>query len=165
MNDVSIHIAKAWTAIDRLWILWNSNLSHKIKRDLYQVVTASVLLYGCTTWRLTKRMKQKPDKNATRCFEQIPEAKLHKTIDCTVTYLPSHQPKDEQDMLSTAGEMMTKSKARLFFCISHIMKQNKQKNPYVLLCNLIFYKLSHSLIKISLWNKLIQISLEFLLRI
>ena len=32
-SDVNIRLAKAWTAIDRLSIIWKSGLSDKIKRD------------------------------------------------------------------------------------------------------------------------------------
>ena len=46
-SDVNIRLAKAWTAIDRLSIIW--------KFDFSQAVALSLLLYGCTTWTLTKR--------------------------------------------------------------------------------------------------------------
>ena len=32
VNDINLRLVKAWTAIDRLLIIWNSNLSDKIKR-------------------------------------------------------------------------------------------------------------------------------------
>ena len=32
-SDVNMRLPKAWTAIDRLSILWKSDLSDKIKRD------------------------------------------------------------------------------------------------------------------------------------
>ena len=31
-NDINTRLVKAWTVIDRLLIIWNSNLSDKIKR-------------------------------------------------------------------------------------------------------------------------------------
>ena len=54
-NGVNIHIRKAWTAIDRLSIIWKLELSDKIKQ-FFQVVSVSgpILLYGCITWMLTK---------------------------------------------------------------------------------------------------------------
>ena len=52
---VSIRISKSWTAIDRLWTIWKSELSDKIKLEFFQVVAMSVLLHGSTTWTLTKR--------------------------------------------------------------------------------------------------------------
>ena len=49
-SDVNILIARAWTVIDRLSIIWKSNLSAMIKQDFFQSVPVSVLQYECTTW-------------------------------------------------------------------------------------------------------------------
>ena len=50
---------KTWTAIDRLSVIPKSALSNKIKRSFSQAGVLSILLYGCTTWTLTKRMEKK----------------------------------------------------------------------------------------------------------
>ena len=55
-KDINIRLAKAWTAIDRLLIIWKSNLSDKIKRNFFQIAVVSILLCGCTT--LNKSRKQ-----------------------------------------------------------------------------------------------------------
>ena len=44
-NSFNMRLAKAWTAIDRLSIIWNSHLSNKIKHNFYQVVVVSILQY------------------------------------------------------------------------------------------------------------------------
>ena len=62
---------KAWTAIDKLSIIWKSNLTDKMKRSFFQVVVVSILLYGCTTWTLTKRLEKKLDGNYTRMLRAI----------------------------------------------------------------------------------------------
>ena len=36
-----------------------------MKRSFFQAVVASILLYGCTTWTLTKRLEKKLDGNYT----------------------------------------------------------------------------------------------------
>ena len=41
---------------DRLSVIWKSDLTDKIKHNFFQAAAASILLYGCTTWMLTKRM-------------------------------------------------------------------------------------------------------------
>ena len=56
---------------DRLSTLWRSDLSDKIKRDIFEVVATSVLLYGCTTWTLTKRLEKKLDGNWTRMLHDV----------------------------------------------------------------------------------------------
>ena len=65
-TDVNICLLKAWTAVDKLLIIWKSGLSDKIKWDFFQVVTLSILLYGCITWMLTKCIEKKVDRNYTR---------------------------------------------------------------------------------------------------
>ena len=74
-NDINTRLAKAWTAIDRLSVIWKSDLAIKIKRSFFQAVVMSILLYGSTTWTLSKRMEKKLDGNYTR----MPQAVLNKS--------------------------------------------------------------------------------------
>ena len=62
---------KVWTAIDRLSIIWKSDLTDKMKRSFFQAVVLSILLYGCTTWTQTKRLEKKLDGNYTRMLRAI----------------------------------------------------------------------------------------------
>ena len=48
-KDIDTWLTKAWTAIDRLSIIWNSDLSDKMKRGFFLATVVSILLYGCTT--------------------------------------------------------------------------------------------------------------------
>ena len=59
------------TAIDRLSIIWKSDLTDKMKRSFFQAAVVSILLYGCTTWTLTKRLEKKLDGNYTRMLRAI----------------------------------------------------------------------------------------------
>ena len=70
-KDIDIRLTKAWTAIDRLAIIWKSDLTDKMKRSFFQAAVVSILLYGCTTWTLTKRLKKKLDGNYTRMLRAI----------------------------------------------------------------------------------------------
>ena len=70
-KDIVTRLTKAWTAIDKLSIIWKSNLTDKMKRRLLRVAVVSILLYGCTTWTLTKRLKTKLDGNYTRMLGAI----------------------------------------------------------------------------------------------
>ena len=70
-KDIDTRLTKAWTAIDRLSIIWKSNLTDKIKRSFFQAAVVSILLYGCTTWTLTKRLEKKLDGNYTRMLRAI----------------------------------------------------------------------------------------------
>ena len=70
-KDINTWLTKAWTAIDRLSIIWKSDLTDKMKRSFFQAAVVSILLYGCTTWTLTKRLKKKLDGNYTRMLRAI----------------------------------------------------------------------------------------------
>ena len=70
-NDIDTRRTKAWTAIDRLSIIWESDLTDKMKRCFFQAAVMSILQYGCTTWTLTKRLEKKLDGNYTRMLRAI----------------------------------------------------------------------------------------------
>ena len=48
-----------------------SDLTDKMKRSFVQTPVVSILLYGCTTWTLCKRIKKKLDGNYTRMLRAI----------------------------------------------------------------------------------------------
>ena len=70
-KDIETRLAKAWTAMNRLSIIWKSDLTDKMKRSFFQAAVTSILLYGCTTWTLTKRLEKKLDGNYTRMLRAI----------------------------------------------------------------------------------------------
>ena len=69
--DIDRRLTKAWTAIDKLSIIWKSDLTDKMKRSFFQAAVVSILLDGCTTWTLTKRLEKKLDGNYTRMLRAI----------------------------------------------------------------------------------------------
>ena len=70
-KDIDTRPTKAWTAIDKLSIIWKSDLTDKMKRSFFQAAVVSILLYGCTTGTLTKRLEKKLDGNYTRMLRAI----------------------------------------------------------------------------------------------
>ena len=70
-KDIDTRLTKVWTAIDRLSIIWKSDLTDKMKRSFFQAAVVSILLYGCTTWTLTKRLEKKLDGNYTRMLRAV----------------------------------------------------------------------------------------------
>ena len=70
-KDIDMRLINAWTAINRLLVIWKSDLTDKTKCCFFQVVVVSILLYGCTTWTLTKQMEKKLDGNYTRMLRAI----------------------------------------------------------------------------------------------
>ena len=69
--NINTRLAKAWASMDRLSVIWKSDLTDKMKRSFFQAALVSILLYGCTTWALTKQMEKKLDGNYTRMLRAI----------------------------------------------------------------------------------------------
>ena len=69
-KDIDTRLTKAWTAIDKLSIIWKSNLTDKMKCSFFQAAVLLILLYGCTTWTPTKWL-EKLDGNYTRMLRAI----------------------------------------------------------------------------------------------
>ena len=108
-KDIDTRLTKVWTAIDRLSIIWKSDLTDKMKRRFFQAAVVSILLYGCTTWTLTKRLKKKLDDNYTRMLRAT--RKLSKL--------------DEPDTQDTAGEARTNSSVMYSYGPPHMAKQEQ----------------------------------------
>ena len=70
-KDIDTWLTKTWTAIDKLSIIWKSDLTNKMKRSFFQAAVVLILLYGCTTSTLTKRLEKKLDGNYTRMLRVI----------------------------------------------------------------------------------------------
>ena len=81
-KDINTQLAKPWTAIDNLSVIWKSNMTDKIKRILFQTAVVLILLNWYTTWTLTKRIGKKAwwqlHKIAVSNIEQVLEATLNK---------------------------------------------------------------------------------------
>ena len=113
-KDIHTRLAKAWEDIDRLSVIWNLDMTDKMKRSFFQAAIVSMLLYGCTTWTLTKRIKKKLDGNYTRIPWAIwtsPGGSTSQSSSCTATDHPSRKLSklDAPDMQDTAGEAETSS--------------------------------------------------------
>ena len=70
-KDIDTRLTKTWTAIDRLSIIWKSDLTDKMKRSFFQAAVVSILLYGCTICTLTKRLEKTLDGNYKRMLRAI----------------------------------------------------------------------------------------------
>ena len=104
-KDIDTRLAKAWTAIDRLSVIWKTDLTDKMKRSFFQAAVVSILLFGCTTWTLTKWMEKKLDDNYTRMLRAILNKSWRQHL--TKQQLYGHLPpitKTIKVKLDTAGE-------------------------------------------------------------
>ena len=113
-KDIDTRLTKAWRAIDRLSIIWKSDLTDKMKRSFFQAAVVSILLYGCTSWTLTKRLERKLDGITQECWEQYwtsPGDNTPRDTNYTDTCPPSRKlyKLDEPDTRDTAEEARTSS--------------------------------------------------------
>ena len=70
-KDIDTRLTKSWTAIDKLSVIWKSDLTDRMKHSFFQAAVVSILPYGCTTWTLTKWLEKKLDDNYIRMLWAI----------------------------------------------------------------------------------------------
>ena len=94
-KDIDTQLTKAWTASNRLLIIWKSDLTDIMKHSFFQAVVMSILLYGCTTWTLTKWLEKKLDGNYTRMLQAVLNKswRQHTTRHQLYSHLPRHHEK------------------------------------------------------------------------
>ena len=134
-KDIDTRLMKAWTAIDRLSIIWKSDLTDKMKRSFFQAAVVSMLLYGCTTWIRTKRLEKKLGGNYIRMLRAIlnlPGVNTPQDTKYAASCLPSRKlyKLDEPDTQDTAEEARTNSSVMYSNGPTHIAKQ-KQDDQHV----------------------------------
>ena len=88
------------------------------------------MLYGYTTWTLTKRKEKKLDVNHTRMLRAILNKSwryILQSNSCTATYHPSQKLSklDEPDMRDTVGEVETNS-SMTYSCVFHHMNEQRK---------------------------------------
>ena len=102
-----------------------------MKRSFFQAAVVSILLYGCTIWTLTKRLKKKLDGNYTRMLPAILKKswRQHPTRHQLYGHLPPPARKlyklDEPDTQLPAGEARTNSSVMYSYGPPHMAKQKQ----------------------------------------
>ena len=69
-TDIDTQLTKAWTAINRLSVIWNSDLTDKLRRSFFQAAIMLILQYGCTTWTLNNGWRKSLTATTQECWEQ-----------------------------------------------------------------------------------------------
>ena len=107
------------------------------KRSFFQTAVVSILLYGCTTWTLTKGMKKKLDGNYTKMLRAILNKSWRQHPTRYQLYghkVPTIRPPavsrkiyklDEPDAQDTAGEARTNSSVMYSYGPPHMAKQKQ----------------------------------------
>ena len=95
--NVNLRRENANNAIDRLSVIWNPNLSYKIKQDFFQTVAVSYVQYRCNTWMQTQCIEKRLHLNNTRTsrvvfkrsWKQHPPKKITTVLSLT-SHLTNH---------------------------------------------------------------------------
>ena len=103
-KDIDALLTKSCTDIDKLSIIWKSDLTDKMKHSFFQAAIVLLLLYGCTTWSLTKRLEKRLEGKYTR-------GSIRQSSSWTATYHPTWKLSKlvEPGMQGTTGEVGTSS--------------------------------------------------------
>ena len=107
-TDIDLWLTKAWTAINRLSVIWKSDLTDKMKCSFFQAAVVLILLYGCTTWMLSSWRKSLTATTQEYCeqYWTSPGGNTPQSSSYMATYHPSQKLSklDKPDMQDTAGE-------------------------------------------------------------
>ena len=68
ITNNSVILYQPWWEILKVW---SSKLSKKIKIQLFRATTETILLYGSSTWTLTKQEEKVPDGTYTRMLRKV----------------------------------------------------------------------------------------------
>ena len=112
-RDISVRKAMAWQALHKLKSVWKSNMSRKTKIDLFRATTESVLLYGASTWSLTKKEDKSLDGTYTRMLRMVLNVDWRDHVTNHVLYgkLPKISSVIRQRRLQLAGHCYRDKKA------------------------------------------------------
>ena len=102
-DDIENRLGKATGAFNKLAKIWRSGeLSKNTKIRIFKSNVIAVLLYGCETWRMTKRDEAKLDTFLHKCLRrqicpglnaneiQIPYDKHHKVSSLVISHQNTH---------------------------------------------------------------------------
>ena len=111
-EDIGARIGKARRAYLRLSNIWKSNvLRRNTKIRIFRACVVSVLLYGCSTWRMTEGDEHKLDTFFHKCLRKILKI-----------YWPSRKTNEEVRRLAGMGRISDIVRTRRWRFIGHILR-------------------------------------------
>ena len=106
-NDINMWLAKAWTAIDRLLVIWKSDLFDKIKQFFpsSSCINTAIWMHYSDAKHMEKNLMV-ITQECCKLYRTTPGGNTQQNSSCMATYHPSGKPSklDEQDMQDTAGK-------------------------------------------------------------
>ena len=78
-KDIDTRLTKAWTAIDKLSIIWKSDLTDKMKRSFFRAAVVSIWMHHLGANKTAgEKARRQLHKNAASNIEQVLKATTHK---------------------------------------------------------------------------------------
>ena len=104
-KDIDTRLSKAWAALNKLDVIWKSSLPDYLKGHYFQATVQSVLVYGATSWTITKSLEKTIDGAYTRMLRAALNIswKQHPTKKEVYGKLPSISSKIRDRRLRFAG--------------------------------------------------------------
>ena len=65
-KDIEVRIAMAWSALGKMDTIWKSKMNKQLKIQFFRSTAETVLLYGSSSWTLTKSLTTKLSDTYTR---------------------------------------------------------------------------------------------------
>ena len=69
--DIKVCKALAWQSLHKMRNIWKNNWANRLKLHLFRATVETILLYGSTSWSLTKREEQQLDGTYTRMLRMV----------------------------------------------------------------------------------------------
>ena len=70
-KDIGVRIGLAWSAMNKMSIIWNSNLPNNLKIHFFRAAVESILIYGSEWWILTKALGSKLNVAYTKMLRRM----------------------------------------------------------------------------------------------
>ncbi|XP_047488678.1 uncharacterized protein LOC125039003 [Penaeus chinensis] len=70
-KDIETRISKAWVAMNKMELIWKSDIPKETNISFFRTTFESVLLYGCGAWTLTQTLEKKLDGAYTKMLRVV----------------------------------------------------------------------------------------------
>ena len=122
-DDIKNRLGKATGAFNKLAKIWRSGeLSKNTKIRIFKSNVIAVLLYGCETWRMTKRDVAKLDTFLHKCLRRLLKI-----------YWPMKVSNEEVRRRARTCTISEQIRRRRWRWIGHVLRMNNQQNPRIAL--------------------------------
>ena len=122
-EDIKIRIGKAWKAYHRFRKVWNSGVyRRKTKMRIFKSNVISVLLYGCSTWKMTEADEHQLDVFLHTCLRRILRI-----------YWPTRVSNEEVRRIAGVDKASSLVRQRRWRYIGHMLRKGNDDNQRVAL--------------------------------